>query len=395
MFSTRTAWDRVLNPLARAGAAARARGHVLDLIETNPTAVGLAAPADVLRLLGDLGSATYAPDAAGWGPARDAVAADYARRGGTIDAGHVVLTASTSEAYGYLFKLLCDPGDAVLVPRPSYPLFQFLADLESTAIAHYPATYDGAWHLRLSDVASAVSPRTRAIVVVAPNNPTGAYIKKEEWRALAEFCAGRGIAVIADEVFADYPLRADPSRLQTIAGEGPALAFCLGGLSKSCALPQLKLGWIAVSGPPAQRDEALARLELIADTFLSVGTPVQRAAPAILARAAELRAPIHARIASNLAVLQQALEGSAASVLDVEGGWSAVVQVPRTRTEEEWALLLLEQESVLVHPGFFFDFPREAFVVLSLLPEAAVFAEGTTRLRRTVEGEDGRPPGPR
>ena len=387
MFSTRTAWDRALNPLARAAAAARAAGPLLDLTETNPTAVGLAPPAEVLALLADPASAAYAPEAAGWLPAREAVAADYSRRGAAVAPRQILLTASTSEAYAHLFKVLCDPGDAVLVPRPSYPLFQFLGDLESTAIEPYPVTYDGTWHLRPSDIADAVTPRTRAVVVVTPNNPTGAYIKKEEWDALSDFCAARGLAVISDEVFADFPLRADPTRLATLAGAGTALTLCLGGLSKSCALPQLKMGWIAASGPAAARDEALARLELVADTFLSVGTPVQRAAPAILARAGALQQPIRARTAANLAELRRALAGSAASVLDVEGGWSAVVQMPSTRSEEEWALRLLERGRVLLHPGYFFDFPREAFLVVSLLPLPDAFAEAASHLRRTLDAD--------
>ena len=387
MFSTRTAWERALNPLARAAARARAEGPILDLTETNPTAAGLISPDDILALLGDRASARYVPDPAGLQEAREAVAADYARRGARVDASHVILTASTSEAYAHLFKVLCDPGDAVLVPRPSYPLFQFLADLESTTVEHYPVTYDGSWHLRLSDVAAAVTPRTRAVVVVAPNNPTGAYMKKDEWTPLAAFCASKGLAVISDEVFADYPLRGDARRMTTLAGDQGALTACLGGLSKSCALPQLKLGWMAIGGPPAQRDEALARLELVADTFLSVATPVQRAAPAILARASELRAPVAARTAANLATLREALAGSPASVLDVEGGWSAVLQVPTTRTEEEWTLRLIERHHVLVHPGYFFDFAREAFLVVSLLPRPDVFSAAVGRLCRAIVDE--------
>jgi alanine-synthesizing transaminase len=385
MFSTRTAWDRAPNALSRAIATARQDGPLLDLTETNPTAVGLHAPADVLAHLGDPGGARYAPDAAGWRPAREAVAADYRRRGATVDAGHVVLTASSSEAYAHLFKVLCDPGDAILVPRPSYPLFQFLADLESTTVEPYAVTYDGTWHLRPSDVAAAVTARTRAVVVVAPNNPTGAYMKKDEWAALARFCGDRGLAVISDEVFADFPLRDDPARVATLAGGGDALTLCLGGLSKSCALPQMKLGWIAASGPPGLRDEALARLELVADTFLSVSTPIQRAAPEILARGAELRRPVAARVIGNLGALRTALLGSAATVLDVEGGWSAVVQVPATRSEDDWALRLLARERVVVHPGYFFDFPREAFLVISLLPDPALFTDAVSRIRRAVD----------
>src|SRR5688500_10909145 len=388
MFSKRTAWDRALNPLARAAAAARATGPLLDLTETNPTAVGIGAPGGILDLLADPASTAYEPEAAGWPAARAAVAADYARRGAAVAPDDIILTASTSEAYAHLFKLLCDPGDAVLVPRPSYPLFQFLADLESTAIEHYPVTYDGTWHVRLSDVAAAATARTRAIVVVAPNNPTGAYMKKDEWADLSAFCAQRGIAVISDEVFADYPLRDDARRMSTLAVHGPALTLCLGGLSKSCALPQLMLGWIVAGGPEADRDEALARLELIADTFLSVATPVQRAAPAMLGRGTQLRAPIRKRTQENLATLRRALASSPASVLDVEGGWSAVIQVPTTRTEEEWALRLLQRERVLVHPGFFFDFAREAFLVVSILPMPEVFADAAARLRRTIDGDE-------
>ena len=381
MFSSRTAWNRAVNPLARAASVARARGGLADLTETNPTAVGLTAPADVIALLGDPGSAVYAPEPAGRRDARAAIAEVYAHRGATVSPDHVVLTAGTSEAYAHAFKLLCEPGDAVLVPRPSYPLFQFLADLESVEVVPYPLAYDGAWHLRLSDVAAARTDRTRAIVVVAPNNPTGSYLKQDEWSALASWCAAEGLAVIGDEVFADFPLRSDAGRVATVAGDGPALVVALDGLSKSCGLPQVKLAWMAVSGPPALRDEALTRLELVADTFLSVGTPIQRAAPAILEAGPRLRGPIQERVTGNLKLLRAALEGSPATVLDAEGGWSAVVRVPATRSEDEWVLALLEEDGVLVHPGYFFDFPAEAYLVLSLLPGAGVFAEGVGRLR--------------
>ena len=388
MFSSRTAWDRAENALARAAAEARRAGGVIDLTETNPTAAGLTAPADVIALLGDAGSAAYRPEAAGLATAREAVAADYARHGARVAAGRVVLAASTSEAYAHAFTLLCDPGDAVLVPHPSYPLFQFLADVASVEHVPYPLSYDGAWHLRVAELEAAVTPRARAIVVVSPNNPTGSFLKKDEWSALRAFAGARGLAVISDEVFADYPLRADASRVATVAGDedGP-LVLALGGLSKSCGLPQVKLGWTVVGGDPAARAEALARLELIADTFLSVSTPVQRAAPAILSRGAELRAPIQARVSANLATLRGALLGSAGNVLDVEGGWSAVVRLPATRGEDAWAHALLRDHRLLVHPGYFFDFPREAYAVLSLLPSPEAFAEGTARLRAAVDAE--------
>ena len=312
------------------------------------------------------------------------MAADYARRGVDVDPGHIVLTASSSEAYALLFKLLADPGDHVLVPRPSYPLFEYLARLESVEPVPYPLSYDGEWHLPADAVESALTPRTRAVVVVSPNNPTGSFLKRDEADALAALCARHGLALIADEVFADYAFAHDARRAPSLAAGGEALAFALGGLSKSCGLPQLKLGWIAASGPAPLREQALSRLEVVADTYLSVGTPVQVAAPVLLARRAELQDPIAARARSNLDSLRAALAGSSATVLQAEGGWSAVLQVPATRSEEEWATALLEEDAVIVHPGFFFDFAREAYLVLSLLPPPHVFVEGVARLRERL-----------
>ncbi|HEX6736656.1 MAG TPA: pyridoxal phosphate-dependent aminotransferase [Vicinamibacteria bacterium] len=382
MFSGRTAWDLTPNHLASLVDEQRRAGReLIDLTETNPTRAGFTAPADVLALLADPAGLHYDPQPAGLPAARQAVAADFARRGTTVAPEDLVLTASSSEAYALLFKLLADPGDQVLVPRPSYPLFDYLARLESVEAVPYALAYDGEWHLPRHAVEAALTERARAVVVVSPNNPTGSFLKRDEAAGLAELCARRGLALIADEVFADYPLRPDPRRAASLAAESAALSFALGGLSKSCGLPQLKLGWIAVGGPGAQRAAALARLEVIADTYLSVNTPVQVAAPRLLARAAELRAPIAERVRANLVHLRAALAGSAGTVLDAEGGWSAVVQVPATRSEEAWAAELLEREGVRVHPGFFFDFPGEAFLVVSLLTPPAAFQEGIARLR--------------
>jgi aspartate/methionine/tyrosine aminotransferase len=309
------------------------------------------------------------------------VAADFGRRGFPVGADRVVLSASTSEAYAFLFKLLCDPGDEVLVPRPGYPLFEFLATLESVRVRAYPLAHDGEWHVDVAALQSAVGPRTRAIVVVSPHNPTGACLKGDELDALEALCAERSIALVSDEVFADFSFRDDPRRAVGAARDGPALAFALGGLSKSCGLPQLKLAWTAVTGPEPLRLEALARLEVVADTYLSVSTPVQVAAPELLARREELQAPIRARVRGNLEALRAAIgPGCPASLLEPEGGWSAVLRVPATRTEEERVTRLLEERDVLVHPGYFFDFPHEAFLVLSLLPPEADFAEGVARL---------------
>jgi alanine-synthesizing transaminase len=385
MFSARTGWTREANRLtAAAHQRRRAGAPLLDLTETNPTRAGLRAPVDVLATLADPAALAYAPEPFGRRAAREAVAADARRRGVTMDPDRILLTASTSEAYAFAFKLLCDPGDEVLVPRPSYPLFEFLAGLESVNVRPYPLRYDGTWHVDLPELRRAFTGRTRAIVVVSPNNPTGSFVKAAEANALRELAAGHGIAIVSDEVFADFPLREDPSRAVSLFADGPALTLCLGGLSKSCGLPQLKLAWIALAGPSGAREEARARLEVVADTYLSVSTPVQHAAPAVLARAAELQAPIRDRIQGNLGLLRGAVALTPATVLDVEGGWSAVLHVPATRSEEEWVLALLERDGVLVHPGYFFDFEKEAFLVLSLLPPPGEFAEGVARLVRRV-----------
>jgi len=382
MLSDRTRFDLRPNRLAARLAERRAGGApFIDLTQSNPTRAGLAAARDLLAPLADAAALRYDPLPFGLPEARAAVARDFAGRGYPLEPERVLLHASTSEAYGFLFKLLCDPGDEVLVPRPGYPLFDFLAGLESVRVRSYALAWDGEWHLDVAAVAAALGPRTRAIVAVSPGNPTGAYLKCSELSRLEALCAARGVALVADEVFADFPLREDERRAASVARDSPALAFALGGLSKSCGLPQLKLAWMAVVGPEALRREALARLEVVADSYLPVSTPVQVAAPALLARKSELQAPIRARVAANLAALRQALgTGSPATLLEPEGGWSAVLRVPATCSEEERALRLLDEKNVLVHPGYFFDFPSEAYLVLSLLPPPTEFGEGVARV---------------
>jgi aspartate/methionine/tyrosine aminotransferase len=382
VFSARTRFDLRPNRLAAALEGKRRAGaSLLDLTESNPTRAGLAAPPELLEPLSDPAGCLYEPTAQGLTAAREAVSRDYARRGHAVSADRLFLTASTSEAYGFLFKLLCDPGDEVLVPRPGYPLFDYLAGLEAVGTRSYPLAYDGEWHLDLPALRGAVTPRARAVVVVNPGNPTGQYLKRHELAGLQELCAERGLALVSDEVFADFAWREDVRRVTSLCADGPALAFSLGGLSKSCALPQLKLAWIALSGPEAPRAEARARLEIVADTFLSVSTPVQVATPTLLARLPELQAGIHARLAQNRQTLERALPaGSPATFLVSEGGWYAVLQVPATLSEEERVLRLLSRQDVLVHPGYFFDFPREAFLVLSLLTPPAEFALALPRV---------------
>ena len=386
MFSSRLPGNLRPNRLSERLAAKRRSGAaILDLTESNPTAANFAYPAEaILQALADARSLRYEPSPAGLPEAREAVADYYAARGQAVEPERILLTASTSEAYSYLFKLLADPGDEVLVPRPSYPLCAFLADLESVRIVPYPLVYHGTWALDLDALARAVTPRTRAIVLVNPNNPTGSFLKKDERKEMLRLCAERNLALLSDEVFADYSFKPDARRVESLADVEEVPTFCLSGLSKVAGLPQMKAGWMVLAGPSAERAAVRERLELIADTYLSVGTPVQHALPQLLALGAGIREQIAGRVRGNLAFLQSAVEGTACCALDVEGGWYAILQVPRTRSEEDWCLELLDQDGVLVQPGFFYDFDSEAFLVVSLLPPPDTFQEGIRRLLARV-----------
>ncbi|MEX2662599.1 MAG: pyridoxal phosphate-dependent aminotransferase [Vicinamibacterales bacterium] len=390
MFSSRVPAALGLNRLSAALAAHRAAGRALiDLTATNPTTVGIRYPDDILTPLADPAGRVYRPEPFGLPAARQAVTADFARRGISVAEDRVVLTASTSEAYSLLFKLLCAPGDDVLVPAPSYPLFDHLTQLDGVRAQPYALEYHGRWELDAHSVDTAWTDRTRAVLAVSPNNPTGSVLSAVEFDALATRCAERDAALIVDEVFADYSLglaaRDLPVTPDLKVGPTGALTFRLGGLSKSAGLPQVKLGWIAVDGPDALVLGALERLELICDTYLSVSTPVQVAAPALIAGGAAIRAQLQERVRGNYATLRQAAAASpAVELLAADAGWSAVLRVPSKVSEEDLVMALLADRGVLVHPGFFFDFPREAFLVSSLLPEPAVFAEGVTRVMEHV-----------
>lgn len=385
-FSSRLAWQQPLNAWTELLAAKRAAGaRLIDLTESNPTRVGIPYPADELRAaLADPGSLTYEPSPRGWRGAVEAVAADHARRGFAVDPERILLTASTSEAYGFLFKLLCDPGDVVLVPQPSYPLFDFLVALEGLRLARYPLVWDGAWTVDLDAVAALLDeePRVRALLIVSPNNPTGSYLKRAELQGLASLAARRGVALVCDEVFAEYPASdtPDPRRVALAAAEDvEALTFSLGGLSKSAGLPQLKLAWIVAGGPPALVADAMDRLELVADSYLSVSTPVMRATPRILALAEGPRAAIRERVRRNRAYLAASIgQDSPLTLRPAEGGWYAILRYPNTVTDEELALALLRDRGVMAHPGYFFDNPTDqTLLVVSLLPrEEDVAAAG-------------------
>lgn len=382
MFSSRLPADLAPNRIGQAVARLRAGGgELVDLTESNPTRVGLAAPESLVRGLAAIAPRVYDPCPLGLPSAREAVAAHLSRPGRALPPERVVLTAGTSEAYGHLFKLLCDPGDEVLTPRPSYPLFEHLTRLEGVRAAPYALEFHGRWEIDLDSLRRAVTPRTRAVLLVSPNNPTGSFAASAELDAVADLCRARELALIVDEVFAPYPLADSAPAPGLLDRPRDVLAFSLGGLSKSVGLPQLKLGWMAAAGPRPLVDGALAGLELICDTYLSVSAPVQLAAAELLAGGAAITKRIAERVRGNHAALQRLVAGyPAVRLLPVDGGWYAVLRIPATRSEEAVVLDLLERERVLVHPGYFFDFPREAYLVVSLLPEPRRFRAGAARM---------------
>ncbi len=379
MFSTRLDWSLPDNELARMIARKREEGcAIVDLTDSNPAHAGIALEdSEVLGALHDEGVLRYEPSAAGLERARQSVAEYYASSGVSLSPGDILLTASTSEAYSYLFKLLADPGDEILVPRPSYPLFEHLAALESVRVSHYALQYQEGWWVDLEELERGVNGRTRAIVVVNPNNPTGSYVKRSELDGLMSICRRHNLALISDEVFADYALVEDAKRVRTVAGDGDVLRFSLSGLSKLAGLPQMKLGWMVASGPGKQ--EALRRLEWIADTYLSVSAPVQHAAAAWMRLRPGFLVRMMGRLKANLALVQGRME-----TLRVEGGWYAMVRLPRTRSDQEWALRLLDTDGVLVQPGFFYDVEQESLVVISLLTEPDLLCEGIGRMEERV-----------
>ncbi|HAK55804.1 MAG: pyridoxal phosphate-dependent aminotransferase [Vicinamibacterales bacterium] len=374
MFSSRLPHDPVANLLTRALRELRADDvPILDLTESNPTRVGLDYPE---RLFDELvrSSRGYAPASLGAWSARTAVAAHLETEAIDVAPDRIALTASTSEAYSILFKLLCDPGDEILVPQPSYPLFTHLTRLDGVIGVPYDLEHLGRWAIDPGRLARAVSSRTRAILVVTPNNPTGSYLSQLELEQVSELAAAHDLALIGDEVFRSYPASGAIAHQPSVLVGGAPLVFSLGGLSKSVGLPQMKLAWIAVGGRDAAMTSAMARLELVCDTYLSVATSVQGAVGGLFAGGRAVHEQIALRVRRNLDALQRGgADAPWARVLPVEGGWSAVVEVPATVSEEERVLDLLTRHHVLVHPGFFYDFPREAFLVCSLLPEPPVF----------------------
>lgn len=389
VLSSRLPGDLAPNAHTQALQALRARGtELLDLTETNPTRVGIAYPPELLTPLADRRALRYDPHPLGLLAARECVARELGARGLEVSPSHVALTASTSEAYGFLFKLLCDPGDAILVPRPSYPLFEHLTRLESVRAVPYHLEYHGTWRIDLDHLAASLDRRVKAVLVVSPNNPTGSYLHRADLERLLGLVAERRIPLLGDEVFADYDLDPAPQRASVLEASG-VLAVALGGLSKSVGLPQLKLGWAALHGPSQAVSDAMSGLELIADTYLSVATPVQLALPQLLGVGAAVRENLRQRTRRNLGALRAAAaRWPAVTVLEAQGGWSAVVRVPSLRSEEALVMDLLTEEHVLVHPGYYFDFAEESYVVVSLLPMPGPFDRAVERMLRCATRED-------
>lgn len=378
MFSRRTDWNLTPNRFTQAQQELRATGReVLDLTISNPTRAGLHYDNQaILNSLTNPAALDYDPQPKGLLRARQAVADYYQRQ---VDPESLLLTTSTSEGYSFIFRLLCNPEDEVLVPKPSYPLFEFLADLQDVKLVAYPLLYDHGWQIDFPSLHKTVTPRTRAVVLVHPNNPTGSYASSGERTALNHFCREHNLAIIVDEVFLDYAH--DGASRPSFANNTDVLTFTLSGISKISALPQMKLAWIAANGPPAELLPALSRLEIIADTYLSLNAPVQLAATALLDQRHHIQPQLLDRVRTNLAELDRRLaQQRACQRLAIEGGWYAVLRVPATQSDEDLAIDLLRQASVLVHPGHFYDFPRDGYLVLSLITLPQQFREGIDRL---------------
>ncbi len=390
MFSQRTGWKLNPNRFTQVHRELQAAGReVLDLTISNPTRGGLLYDADrLLHALADPRAMEYDPQPKGLAAAREAVADYYRSRPGGLacDIDSLVLTSSTSEGYSYIFRLLCNPHDEVLVPKPSYPLFEFLADLQDVTLTPYPLLYDHGWQIDFPSLEKAVTPRTRAVVVVHPNNPTGSFISADEGATLNSFCRRHGLALIVDEVFLDYPL--DGIARPSFVNNPEVLTFTLSGVSKICGLPQMKLAWLATSGPAHMAVAAMERLEVIADTYLSVSAPVQVAAETLLGQRTTIQPSILERVTCNLVALDSLLaKQKICQRLQVEGGWYAVLRVPVTQSDEELAIDLLRETSVLVHPGHFYDFPSDGYLVFSLLTPPDDFREGLGRVLNCFDHE--------
>ena len=381
MFADRTNWNLKSNRLSEALAKHRAANRpLLDLTVSNPTECGFVYdPGSILQALANPGSLSYDPEPKGLLSAREGIVEYYSAHDVVLPLENVILTTSTSEAYSFTFRVLCNPGDEVLIPEPSYPLFSFLADIHDMKLTSYPLLYDHGWQIDFHSLQQTITPRTRGVIVVNPNNPTGHFCKAGEMEKLNEICSSRQIAIIADEVFLDFHLEA--RRPSSFAANDTSLTFTMSGLSKIAGLPQMKIAWLITSGPEELKTQALSRLEVIADTFLSMNTPVQLAIPRFLELRHGFQNQLMTRVRRNLAKLDAQLAAqSSCSRLEVEGGWYAALRVPVTRSDEDLAIELLSTQEIYVHPGHFYDFPADGYLIVSLITPAEDFDEGIKRL---------------
>jgi len=380
MFARRTSWNLNSNRLSAALQQRRGAGRaILDLTISNPTECGFSYDSGaILAALSQTKVLHYQPEPFGLRCAREAVSDYYKEHGADVEASRILLTTGTSEAYSFIFRLLCDPGDEILIAAPSYPLLQFLADIHDVRLVRYPLFYDHGWHIDFDLLEKQITLKTRAVVAVHPNNPTGQFCSADEMRRLQELCAISNIALVADEVFLDFAHDGAPR--PTFAQHSASLNFTLSGVSKICGLPQMKLAWLVASGPQSLRDDALSRLDVIADAYLSMNTPVQLAAPRLLSSRKEFQRQLLERVRTNLAELDRALaRQDSCSRLEMQGGWNAVLRVPAVRSDEDLAVELVSGPGTHVHPGHFYDFPRDGYAVLSLITARETFREGIAK----------------
>jgi hypothetical protein len=387
MFSARTDWNLKPNRLTELLEAKRRRGEsVIDLTESNPTLCGLQFEPEILaRAFDSAVSHPYEPNPKGLLIARNSVAEYYKERGAIVKPDNVILTSGTSEAYSFLFRLLCNPGDSLLIPKPSYPLLDHLCQLNDVRPSFYRLMYDGEWRIDFESLRKHAS-GAKALVLVHPNNPTGSFIKQDEVAEILTLARENQLSLIVDEVFSDYGLEGQ-HRAGTFANTDSVLSFTLGGISKLLGLPQMKLSWIVASGPGSPTAESVGRLEFIADTYLSVNTPLQRCLPSLMQEGRPMTARILERVRANLAALHAETFAGGLSLLLCEGGWQAVLRVPQTRSDEDWAELILESANILVHPGHFYSFDDHEFIVISLLPEPRRFTTAARTLTALFKQE--------
>lgn len=380
-FSRRTDWELASNQLNTELELLRSKKvPIIDLTESNPTRCGFSYPSQIVTALNNADNLKYAADSKGMRQAREQVAGYYAAQSSRVDPESIILTSSTSEAYAFLLRLLVNPDERVLVAKPSYPLFQYLIELSDAQYDFYPLVFDGRWKIDLQALEDAITPTTRVLILVNPNNPTGSYISKEELKAINVLCRKYHLGIISDEVFFDYRIDDNANDAVSLVNNADVPTFVLGGLSKSLGLPQMKLSWIIASGPKQETAEALQRLDMIADTFLSVNTPVQNALTAWFSLRANIQGQILERVRCNHQIIVDFAGKYGFFCLLAQGGWYVVLRMPSVKHEEEWVLNALQAHHVLVHPGYFFDFPQEGHIVISLLPESDPFAEGLKRI---------------